>query len=234
MSTVVDKWERIAPLIVGDPTDVRYIKAVRYISKLEKDNYLIDVGCGQGRLLALLANLGFSKLTGVEISTRQIKRAKLRCPNCNFVRATAMRLPFKGEAFDVLFSTAVIEHTENPAVAISEIARITKLGGHIVITSDCYVHRFLFFFHKQPIDKAIFPSTLFRIFTKTGLELLHYDAWGNLCLSFARYVARRLSLRHITEKEKVSVKFEDKPRRTNLCAFLKCALLDENVFYLKK
>ncbi|MCL5432970.1 MAG: class I SAM-dependent methyltransferase [Patescibacteria group bacterium] len=45
-----------------------------------------------------------------------------------FVDGTVFNLPFKDKAFDFSFTSHLLEHVENPAAAIKEIVRVSKMG----------------------------------------------------------------------------------------------------------
>jgi ubiquinone/menaquinone biosynthesis C-methylase UbiE len=177
---VVDDWNQVAPS--GDESDRRYFKTIRYISNLSKNSLIIDLGCGQGRNLELLHNLGFNELIGMDISITQLRIAKEKVRAASFIVADATRLPFQDQIFDATSSTAVIEHLRDPSEFLSEVNRITKTFGHAVISSDCYIWKFLFFFGvcktTQPIDNPVSPSKLLNLFKQNGFVVLHYDAWA--------------------------------------------------------
>jgi 2-polyprenyl-6-hydroxyphenyl methylase / 3-demethylubiquinone-9 3-methyltransferase len=96
---------------------------------------VLDVGCGAGFLSNHLARLGFD-VTGVDaspgsldVATRHDVSGKAR-----YVLGDALALPFPSASFDVVCAMDFLEHVEEPAAVVAEIARVLKPGG-------------LFFFH---------------------------------------------------------------------------------------
>jgi len=89
----------------------------------------LEVGCGEGRLLAAL---GFAGKFAVELSTRAIRTARERTEACVSV-ALAERLPFPSDFFDVITSVGVMEHFLDIATASREIHRVLKPGGAYVV-----------------------------------------------------------------------------------------------------
>ena len=49
--------------------------------------------------------------------------------------ASAENLPFKSEVFDVVLTTQVMEHIQNPTKAVAEIHRVLKKGGHLFLST---------------------------------------------------------------------------------------------------
>lgn len=68
-------------------------------------------------------------------------------------------LPFNDSVFDLAILTEVIEHAENPSKLISEVARILKRDGTLILTSP-----FMIGYHASPDD--------FQRFTISGLRKL--------------------------------------------------------------
>lgn len=52
---------------------------------LNKDHYILDVGCGVGQFAAYLHSLGFEKYTGIDFSIQALKKASKWVPDYNFL-----------------------------------------------------------------------------------------------------------------------------------------------------
>jgi SAM-dependent methyltransferase len=89
---------------------------------------LLEIGCGEGFLLSTFRS---ETRFGIDLSFRALMRARQRS-NAECAVARAEELPFPPEAFDVIASVGVMEHFENPDVAIGEICRVLKQSGHYV------------------------------------------------------------------------------------------------------
>lgn len=106
--------------------------------KLIKDyfpiNYkMLDLGCGTGKLAEKLINLGY-KVVGIDQSEGMLEIAKKR--GIEIYSANSENLPFLDEEFDGVYSIAVFHHLytkEKVAKTISEMIRVTKSGGIILI-----------------------------------------------------------------------------------------------------
>lgn len=105
--------------------------------KLAGSNSLqfLDVGCGNGRYLEMLSQLGVpkEKLFGVEMSNECIQHLKAQGFNgfCGRIEDVEPDLP-EGQ-FDLIVLLQVIEHVENPAEMVAVLSRLLKSGGILVI-----------------------------------------------------------------------------------------------------
>ena len=97
----------------------------------------LDVGSGPGSVTASLARAaGPDGLAlGVDISEPMLARA-VRAeagPQVGFLRADAQRLPLRDQTVDAVTSIAVLQLIPDPAAALSEIARVLRPGGRLVV-----------------------------------------------------------------------------------------------------
>ncbi|MCK5138024.1 MAG: class I SAM-dependent methyltransferase [Bacteroidales bacterium] len=92
-------------------------------------NKIIDIGAGDGNILALLSSKNYcSDLTAVEISDsaiQQIKKKKI--PGLLEIKQfDGYNLPYDDNQFDLAICSHVIEHVEHPRKLLREIKRISK------------------------------------------------------------------------------------------------------------
>lgn len=73
---------------------------------------LLDVGCSRGYLLAALAELGFTRLAGIDVSSEDIAVAQQWLPEAALSTADARNFLAKHpDSFDIVILKAVLEHT---------------------------------------------------------------------------------------------------------------------------
>jgi len=104
----------------------------------------LDIGCRDGYWSRKLEEIGY-EVTAVDIDSNYSK--------CQFADANK-KLPFNDSTFDLIWSTEVLEHLENPSFSVSEMQRVLKPGGKILLTtpnSNVWLFRFLKTF--VPIQK---------------------------------------------------------------------------------
>ena len=96
----------------------------------DKDRNLriLDICCGDGRGLQKLKEMGFTNVTGVEISDEKILFAKEI--NNNVIKRDICSGPFDlGDKYDIIYSSHTIEHVLNPEYTIKNIMDYLKNDG---------------------------------------------------------------------------------------------------------
>ena len=104
--------------------------------KIDNEKKILDYGCGSGFLVGQLQDRGFD-VYGVDMSEDAINFGSSRGVN-NLFRANGTRIKFPDEHFDVILAMDVIEHIEDDSLAVSELSRLLKPGGHLIITVPAY------------------------------------------------------------------------------------------------
>ena len=91
---------------------------------------LLDVGCGHGRLLQLLARFGFGEYLGVDISAEAIERARaLSVPDTRF-EVVDMNRWETAERFDAILFNESLYYAERPAPGLRAGDRLALRGRH--------------------------------------------------------------------------------------------------------
>ena len=137
----------------GDPKSfvrwLEYAKGMTYFQALKSWTYqvlelspgasVLDVGCGLGldvQALARLVGPG-GRAVGVDSSTTMIAEARQRAEGSGlpleFVAGQAERLGFPDGSFDGCRAERVLQHVEHPEQAVTEMARVLRPGGRMVV-----------------------------------------------------------------------------------------------------
>jgi ubiquinone/menaquinone biosynthesis C-methylase UbiE len=98
----------------------------------------IDVGCGTGEVLALLADAGAQRIVGSDLSTDALGYAAGRAGGGALLVSRAERLPFPPACADVVVSLEVIEHLDSDIAALREFRRVLRPGGTLLVTVPAY------------------------------------------------------------------------------------------------
>ena len=98
---------------------------------------LVDIGCGHGRILKLLASRA-RRAVGVDIDSdaRRFARAELLLaglPNCTLRQGDMYRLPLGDDEFDTAILDDVLFDAERPADVIAEAVRVLRPGGRLLM-----------------------------------------------------------------------------------------------------
>ena len=93
---------------------------------------VLDLGCGDGSLLAEMADRLKARLMGSDVSARALAIARRNAPGVEFFQATLPggTLP-PGRTFDVVTLSEVLEHIEDDEAVLREVAPIAR---HVVIS----------------------------------------------------------------------------------------------------
>ena len=107
---------------------------LRWINKF-KPKRVLDVGCADGLLLSFFYKRDV-ECYGVDISKKAIMYApkELR-QNLIILDIEKEYLPFKDNTFDVVTNLEVLEHLHNHTLIISEMYRVLKPGGIVLMSS---------------------------------------------------------------------------------------------------
>jgi SAM-dependent methyltransferase len=148
----------------------------------DRDARILDAGCGYGRYAAALARLGYSEIDGVDLFERIPARGFRYC------QADVARLPFQDRSFAFLYSLSVLYYLPDPAVAITELARVLMPGATLLMTVHTryslytvarIVRRSLGLASARHLQGVSFhsPGTYLRILSKLGFSILLVDGF---------------------------------------------------------
>jgi ubiquinone/menaquinone biosynthesis C-methylase UbiE len=123
------------PTSLGDRVRAHYV--MKFVSSA-KNEKILDLGCGIGVYCLEMAFRG-ATVVGVDFSRERILRAydatrnRSLADRVSFVRCDVCHLPFVSQYFDRVLCVDVMEHIENDLEACSELSRILKQLGVVVI-----------------------------------------------------------------------------------------------------
>ena len=130
--------------------------------------HLLDLGCGQAPLY------GAYKEFVTTVTCIDWPGSLHRSSHVDVFADLNEPLPIEGEQFDTVLSTSVLEHIWQHQLLWSEMARILKPGGHIILGTP-----FLYVVHEAPHD--YFRWTAFALrqaCLQVGLDVTELRAYG--------------------------------------------------------
>jgi len=96
----------------------------------------LDIGCGDGELTICRAGkIGTTNIFGTEIIPSEVKKAEQRGISIKKEDLNG-KLSYRDNEFDVITATQVIEHLTDTDVFVSELYRILKKSGVLIISTE--------------------------------------------------------------------------------------------------
>jgi SAM-dependent methyltransferase len=108
--------------------DYRDDVAFRYVT----GDVIVDVGCGEGITLEkLLKTFPGKNIRGVDAEAENIEICTAH--KLPVIAGDVYQLPFEDDIVDCILFSEVIEHLDQPERALSEIRRVLRPGGRVII-----------------------------------------------------------------------------------------------------
>ena len=130
---------------------------------------IADVGCGTGATLTLLQPFG--RTVGMDIAPEAVGFCRVR-GHQDLVQGAATQLPFADASFDAITALDILEHLDDDAAAVRELARILRPGGLLVFTAPAY--QWLWSEHDEALShrRRYVAAELRRLLQEQGLEVV--------------------------------------------------------------
>jgi SAM-dependent methyltransferase len=103
---------------------------------------ILDVGCGTGANLEMLAKFGEAE--GVDVSADALAFCRAR-GLANVRQGAAEKLPYEDESFDLVTALDVVEHLDDDTAGLSEMHRVLRPNGRALL----FVPAFMFLWGVQ-------------------------------------------------------------------------------------
>ena len=101
----------------------------------------LDAACGTGRFSVVLSERGH-RVVGIDSSPEMLEVARSKLPSGDFRPGELDDLPLADASVDVVVCALALTHVPDLAAVMAELARVTRPGGHVVI-SDAH-HELVF------------------------------------------------------------------------------------------
>ncbi|MEM3465488.1 MAG: class I SAM-dependent methyltransferase [Candidatus Jordarchaeales archaeon] len=133
---ILDKLiEKIAKRLWYDGASGSW-EAIFSLLEKHKGSTLLDFGCGDGSSTMLVAaHVNASKVIGVDLDDEALKKAREK-GILTYKADLNEKLPLDDECVDIVFANQVIEHLINVDNFVSEIYRVLRRGGCVVICTE--------------------------------------------------------------------------------------------------
>lgn len=141
---------------------------------------VLDIACGEGYGSSMLAEVAVA-VTGVDISNEAVLHAEATYvkPNLTYLEGSATALPFADASFEVVVSFETIEHLAGQAEMVSELRRVLRPEGILIISSP-----------NRPVYSE--ESGEHNEFHVKELDFAEFDALLKVQFPAVRYLGQRM------------------------------------------
>ncbi|RVU40785.1 malonyl-[acyl-carrier protein] O-methyltransferase BioC [Rheinheimera riviphila] len=103
-------------------------------SLVQQNQVLLDVGCGPGWYHPQLVN-HCSELWAVDLSAAMLAQAQTLGCASRYIQADVCQIPLPDGSVDVIFSSLMLQWCATPQQAFSELCRLLKPGGTLLLST---------------------------------------------------------------------------------------------------
>lgn len=108
------------------------------LDRVRARDRVLDVGCGDGWFSAALLDAG-ARPVGIDLAEEPLRRARRRCPQLDLrLVADDRPWPFADACFDAVWAGEVIEHVADVAGWLSELRRVLRPGGRLLLSTPAH------------------------------------------------------------------------------------------------
>jgi ubiquinone/menaquinone biosynthesis C-methylase UbiE len=112
---------------------------------IEKNDTILDIGCGGGRTVQKLAAIATAgKVYGVDYSlssvaaSRRTNRELIKTGGVEIQHGSVSHLPFSDSMFDLITAVETHYYWPDPVADLQEVLRVLKPGGRLIIIAEAY------------------------------------------------------------------------------------------------
>jgi len=181
MQNVKQNLENFYEDIGGVENDFRNYNLIQLIADRVEGRCVLDVGCGEGALLAELQKRG-KDVTGLEPSAELVRRAGERYPGISVAAGTVENMAdaLGVHTFDTIVMVDVLEHVKDDCAALTTLRTHLQKDGSLVIVVPAY--QWLYGKRDKSIGhyRRYTAATLRSLLEKQGFSIKTMRYWNML------------------------------------------------------
>lgn len=163
------EWDDACMSATSDYLTSREIGFIRRVLPAVRGKSALDIGCGAGKFVYVLEELGFATV-GLEYDRTPLSLFLQRNSEAKVVQADGQRLPFSGEVFDVVTAVQVQDYFPHREDFYGDVWRVLKPGGLFLVTMT----------NRKSIKGLIYKRYL--AYTKRSTQARFYERSFSDCL----------------------------------------------------
>jgi len=160
----------------------KYDIILKKFGNLQDFKRAVDIGCSGNSILKLFKNFKYKLFFDIaNITLTQYSNQNNNSEFCQPICGDMTKLPYRDNCFDIIFTLDTLEHINADEIAVSELSRVLRRKGIIIITIP---HRMKYYskqdkiighFRRYEMDRII------SLFKKYGLKCFnHFGVYGQL------------------------------------------------------
>lgn len=159
----------------------RFLDAVGALYARSAAEQVLEVGCGEGELLAALRRRHAARFVGTDLSPAILDVARARQPALPLAAQSATALAFPARSFDLVIACEVLEHLPDPLAGLRELARVSR--RHVIVSVP-----------HEPVWRLLnlARGAYVRALGNTPGHIQHWSRGG-----FVRFVSQALRVREV-------------------------------------
>ena len=160
-----------------------------YLLQPEPNHTLLDISCGQGRLVSLARQKGLHSL-GIDFSIAALQQGQDNCPSANWTVGDGEYLPLPDQCMDYVTHIGSLEHYLHPQDGAREIFRVLKPHGRACIllpnafgllgNIKYVLHKGNIFDDGQPIQRYATRNVWSKLLESVGLKIIRTIGYGEI------------------------------------------------------
>jgi len=137
LAATISAYDRMAPKYSKRWFESNVVESFveSFIEKIPDQATVLDAGCGSGREVSLLSNLGFD-CVGIDLSPATVSMARLNVPESSFRVMDFRNIDYPDSLFDASLCIASVHHlfNEDFHAALKSFSRVIRPGGTLGLT----------------------------------------------------------------------------------------------------
>jgi 2-polyprenyl-3-methyl-5-hydroxy-6-metoxy-1,4-benzoquinol methylase len=194
-----DRWHDEIGNTFGPQLDLEapwHEMALPYLRAYVPRRDVLEIGCGRGAMARYLAELGARSVTAGDFSDSAIRQTREHLAGLANADASVQdiqQIGFPSASFDTVVSFETIEHVPEPRRAVTELARVLRPGGTLVLTTPNYLGATgLFRIYKrltgEPFTEIGQPINKLVMLPKTAYWVRHAGLSPSVTTSHGQYL----------------------------------------------